>query len=62
MKNYRIVVESYFANNSDFKEYDVYYLDSESLESAKSYTKKVLDYWNTKSKEVLYFMHDIEEV
>lgn len=61
MKNFRICVESYYSNNSDNKEYDIYYLEAPTLNDAKDYMRSCFDYWN-KQDQLIYFIYDIIEL
>ena len=62
MKKYEICIESYCSNNSDFKEYDNYTVESNNIESAKEYAKNVLATWNKESKSIIYDILDLWEV
>ena len=61
MEKFRICVESYYSNNSDNKEYDVYYLEAPTLNDAKDYMKACFAYWS-KQDQVSYFIYDIIEL
>lgn len=61
MKKFRVCVESYLFNNSDLKEYDMYYVNGKSLEIATSYAKEVLKNWR-KVNGIIYNLFTIEEV
>ena len=61
MKNFRICVESYYSNNSDNKEYDIYYLEAPTLNDAKDYMKDCFTYWSKKD-QLSYFIYDIIEL
>jgi hypothetical protein len=61
MKKFKVCVESYLFNNSDLKEYDIYYLNGKSLETATSYAKKVLKHWRNVNG-IIYNLFTIEEV
>lgn len=55
MKRFRICIESYLFNNSDYAESDVYYLESENLETAKETAERYIDNWNKENKQgVIY--------
>ena len=62
MKKYKICIESYYSNNSDYKEYDNYSLVSDSLKSAREYAQKCVDNWNKKSKSIIYSIFDLWEI
>ena len=61
MKNFRICVESYYSNNSDVKEYDIYYLEAPTLNDAKDYMEACFACWSKKD-QVSYFIYDIIEL
>ena len=62
MKKYKTCIESYYSNNSDFKEYDNYTFESNSIESAREYAKNVLATWNKESKGIIYNIFDLWEM
>ena len=61
MKNFRICVQSYYSNNSDNKEYDIYYLEAPTLNDAKDYIRSCFAYWS-KQDQLIYFIYDIIEL
>lgn len=62
MKEWRITVQSYLSNNSDYAEYDVYYTTANTKEEAKADILKYIgaDENNTKDG-VIYNIYSIEE-
>lgn len=62
MKKYELVIESYYFNNSDFKEYDNYIFESKNIESARAYAKNVISIFNNENKNVVYNLIDLCEV
>ena len=59
MRRYNVCVESYLGNNSDIKEYDNYYYDTESWEKAKEYAERCIANWNKQDQEVVYNIYNI---
>lgn len=60
MKEYEVCVKSYLFNNSDYCEYDVYYLLTESFEEAKKIANEYIANWNKESKNgVVYEVYNI---
>ena len=63
MSKFRVTVKSYLSNNSDYAEYDVYYLDMESLDKAREFVNIALDHWTKINEEgIIYSLSDLEEV
>ena len=62
MKRYKICIESYYSNNSDYKEYNNYVIESDNLESAREYAQKCVDNWNKEDKDVIYNIFDLWEI
>lgn len=62
MKRYKICIESYYSNNSDYKEYDNYLIESDNLESAREYAQKCIDNWNKENKSIIYSIFDLWEI
>ena len=63
MKKFKFNVKSYFFNNSDHAQYDVYSIFVESLEDAKKYAEKYAKELQKKSNNnILYFIEDVWEV
>jgi hypothetical protein len=59
-KLYQICVASHLSNNSDFIEYDNYYLESDSWKNAEELAKKCIENWNKTSKKgVVYSIYNI---
>ena len=61
MKNFKICVESYYSNNSDNKEYDIYYLEAPTLNDARGYMRSCFTYWS-KQDQLIYSIYDIIEL
>ena len=61
MKKFRICAESYYSNNSDAKEYDIYYLEAPTLNDAKDYMEACFNYWS-KQDQLIYSIYDIIEL
>lgn len=60
MKVYRVCVQSYLWNNSDYAEYDNYYTQAVDWNTAYEYAKKCIDNWNKESKSgVVYHIYDV---
>ena len=62
MKEYKISIESYYFNNSDYKEYNNYLIESDNLKSAREYAQKCVDNWNKEDKDVIYNIFDLWEI
>lgn len=63
MKKYRVCIQSWLSNNSDYSEYNVYIFKDESeLEVAKTKAKQMINRWNKLSKGIIYNLFSIEEV
>lgn len=62
MKKYKICIESYYSNNSDYKEYNNYMIESDSIESARKYAKNILTAWSKKDKGTIYNIFDLWEI
>ena len=59
MKWYKVCVESYLSNNSDYKEYDIYYYETDTYEKAEAYANKCITNWNKQSDGVIYNIYNI---
>lgn len=60
MKTFKICVQSYLFNNSDYAEYDNYYLESEDLQTAKETAKRYIDNWNKEDKQgIIYYVYSV---
>lgn len=59
MKKYRVCIESYLSNNSDLKEYNIYYIVANNEVEAKEYATKTTNSWNKNSEGVIYHLYDI---
>lgn len=61
MKKYRICVQSFISNNSDNKEYDIYFTEATNLENAKEYAHACINNWNKESRGIIYNIYNISE-
>ena len=61
MKEYRVCVQSFISNNSDYKEYDIYFTKATDLENAKKYAQKCINNWNRESKGIIYNVYNVSE-
>lgn len=61
MKKFNICIESYYSNNSDYPEYDIYYVMSTCLEEAKKYAKECIDNWNKNTNGIIYHVYRVVE-
>ena len=62
MKEWRITVQSYLSNNSDYAEYDVYYITANTKEEAKAMLLEYLGVDENNSKDgVIYNIYHTEE-
>ena len=61
MKKYRICVQSFISNNSDNKEYDIYFTEATNLENAKEYAHACINNLNKESRGIIYNIYNISE-
>lgn len=62
MKEYCVCIKSYLFNNSDYAEYDNFYLESNNLETARATAKSYINNWNKHSTGIMYEVFDMWEV
>lgn len=62
MKKFNVCIESYYSNNSDYPEYDIYSVMSTCLEEAKKYANECINNWNKNINGIIYHVYRVEEV
>ena len=60
MKNYQICIQSYLFNNSDYRQYDIYYYEGTSYDEVLEYAKKCIANWNKENNNsVIYNVYNV---
>lgn len=63
MKKFEVCIQSYLWNNSDFKEYDSYYILAIDKKDAREKVQKSIDEMNSKKdSSIIYSIYSIDEV